>query len=86
MRLISLLVIGAGNVILILCSPLLLLLAVGVHGPTYSGMKLVSIYASLILIPISIIGAWVLYRLGAYGKAILCILLPLVGILMFIVS
>ena len=85
-RIVSRLILASGNVVFILCLPLLLVLAVGAHGPFYQGMKLMIVYASLILIPISIIGAWILYRLEAYRKAICFSLLPLVSILLFLLS
>ena len=84
MRVVSLLVIGSGNVIFILCIPILLVLATGVHGRFFEGTKLIAVYISLILIPISIIGSWVLYRLQAYGKAMCFLLLPLISIILFL--
>jgi hypothetical protein len=86
MRIVSLFVIGSSNVIFILCLPILLVLAPGVHGQLLQGIKLLTVYISLILIPISIIGSWVLYRQEVYGKAICFSLLPVTSIFLFLLS
>ncbi len=86
-RTVSRLILASGNVVFILCLPLFLILAVGTqHGPFYQGMKLITVYASILLIPVSIIGAWILYRLEEYRKAIYFSLLPLVSILVFLIA
>lgn len=84
-RIISLIVLLICNIIFTLLLPLSLIFAIGPHEPLFEGVKLIIVWSFPILIPISIIGAWVFYRQQSYGKAIGLSFLPLLSIVIFMI-
>jgi len=83
MRIISLIVLLICNIVFILLLPVSLLFAIGPHGPLLEGAMLIIAWSLPVLIPVSIIGSWVLYRQQSYGRAIGLSFLPLLSIVTF---
>ena len=82
-RIVSLIILLICNIVFIVSLPVSLFLAVGSHGPFFEGPALIAAWSFPMLIPIAIIGSWILYRQRLYGRAIAFIFLPVLSIVAF---
>jgi hypothetical protein len=83
MKSFSLIVLLICHVVFFLSLPLFIILASGLHGPRYEGTKLAILRSYPIIVPVSLIGAWVFYRQQSYGKAMGLSILPLLSLIGF---